>query len=81
MILFQTKFLYLCNRFKSECKTSYISLLNFISLSYQPALVSLNLDFCYPAYADLAKGLEASCQNVFRHLGNNKCRGDCLPKK
>lgn len=63
---------------KSECKTSHTFWLSFTSLAYQPALVSLNLDFCHSAYADLTQGLEGSVrmfsdilETIIKHHGDN----------
>lgn len=66
---------------KSECKTSHTFLLNFTSLAYQPALVSLNLDFCHPVYADLTQGLEDSVR-MFSDILETviKCHGDIFQK-
>lgn len=85
MTSFQTKFPSSFNCatdfVKSECKTSHTFLLNFTSLAYQPALVSLNLDFCHPVYADLTQGLEGSVR-MFSDILETviKCHGDNLPK-
>lgn len=53
----------------------------FISLAYQPALVSLNLGFCHLPYADSTKSLEASAR-TFSDIWETiiKNHGDCLPK-